>query len=88
MDSEKNQNFDVKISEHIESAVDHFFSHKKLGLEFSRASQLNLFVSDYFSLFQTLKKELQFKNLEDLLFEIVMIGLADIEKEYEKIGGC
>ena len=88
MDSEKNQNFDVKISEHIESAVNHFFSHKKLSLEFSKSSQLNTFISDYFSLFQTLKKELQIKNLEDLLFEIVMIGLADIEKEYEKIGGC
>jgi hypothetical protein len=38
-------------------------------------------------LFQTLKKELHFKNLEDLLFEIVMVGLADIEKDFEKIEG-
>ena len=38
MDSEKNQNFDVKISEHIESAVNHFFSHKKLSLEFQFVS--------------------------------------------------
>ncbi|MHA1991499.1 MAG: hypothetical protein ACW981_13740 [Candidatus Hodarchaeales archaeon] len=87
MDSEKNQNFDLKISEHIESAVEHYFSHKKLAIDFSKSSHLNSFISDYFSLFQTLKKELHFKNLEDLLFEIVMVGLADIEKDFEKIEG-
>ena len=87
MNSEKNESFNIKISEHIESAVEHYFSHKNLGLEYSKSSQLNSFIADYFSLFQTLKKELQFKSLEELLFEVVMIGLADIEKEYEILGG-
>lgn len=87
MNSEKNQKFDLKISEHIESAVKHYFTHKELGIDFSKSSHLNSFISDYFSLFQTLKKELHFKNIEDLLFEVVMVGLADIEKEFEIIGG-
>lgn len=65
-------------------ALNHWYRHKELGINNDPDGVLNSYLQDNIVMFKKLQKEYRFKNIDDFLYETIIIGLADIEREDEE----
>ena len=75
------ENFKAVLME----ALNHWYGHKQLDIDSDPESALNTYIQDNITIFKEIQKGYSFKSLDDLLYETIIIGLADIEKEDEKL---